>query len=114
MSLFDYYRLNTGESPTYAHNCFLQLTVETGIIGLTSFLWILFTLFQEALLKINFIYNESKQEAVLVIGLLSGILAFLIHSFFDTNFYSLQLSVYLWFMIGILIMATRLKQEYSS
>ena len=102
MMLYESYRLGSKAGPTYAHNCYIQLAVETGIFGLLSFMWIIGRLFRESFRKIIFFATHNRRLMIMSSGLLSGIFAFLIHSFFDTNFYSLQLSVYLWFMIGIM------------
>lgn len=86
----------------YPHNSFLQMTAETGILGLFSFLWVLFVFFKYAWGYVN------KSGDLLVLALMSGILAFLIQSFFDTNLYSLRLVVLFWFMFGMTIAAIRL------
>lgn len=102
MKIFQAYR---GESvgPTYAHNCFIQLAAETGIAGLFCFLWIVATMFHESLGKLRFNFEKDRSLGALAVGLLAGIFAFLVHSFFDAHFYSLQLSVYLWFVVGVLV-----------
>ncbi len=84
-------------SGTYAHNCYLQMLAEIGIIGLASFLWIIGRLFKLGIRS----FKESRDP--LLLGLLGGIIAFLAHSFFDTNLYSLQLSVLFWSMLGLAV-----------
>jgi len=83
----------------YPHNSFLQMTAETGLLGLGAFLWILVEFFKWGcrLLK--------RQTRTLVAGMLAGILAFLIQSFVDTNLYSLPLIVMFWFMLGLTVAA---------
>lgn len=103
MRVFQAYRGNFFMGPTYAHNCYIQLAAETGVVGLLCFLWIIVTAFHQSLGKIELNFAQNRNLAALAVGLLSGIFAFLVHSFFDTNFYSLQLSVYLWFMVGMLV-----------
>jgi len=103
MNIFQGYRGDMQIGPTYAHNCFIQLAAETGITGLLCFLVIIGAIFHHSLGKINLNSSDGRNLSALIIGLLSGILGFLIHSFFDTNWYSLQLSVYMWFMIGVLV-----------
>jgi len=105
MQVFQFYREIYLTNPTYAHNCYIQLTAETGFFGLFSFLWIIGSLFRESFTKIALFAVQDRQMMILTSGLLSGILAFLVHSFVDTHFYSLQLSVYLWFMVGALMAA---------
>ena len=103
MRVFQAYRENLFMGPTYAHNCYIQLAAETGIVGLFCFFWIIAEIFRQSLRRINFNFKHDRNLRVLTLGLLSGIFAFLIHSFFDAHFYSLQLSAYMWFMIGVLV-----------
>jgi len=113
MRIFHTYRSDLYNIPTYAHNSYIQLTAEMGIVGLFSFLWIIGSLFRESFIKIALFAKQDHQLMILSSGLLSGIFAFLIHSFVDTHFYSLQLSVYLWFMIGALMAAHNVQRSES-
>lgn len=104
MRIFQEYSREAKWSPTYAHNCFLQLIAETGILGLMSFLYIFVELFRNVLRQIEDQKIQGELRLILI-GLLSGMVAFLIQSFFDTTLYSLQLSIYFWYMVGILMTA---------
>lgn len=79
----------------YPHNSFLQKAAETGLLGLFAFLGVLFVFF-----KTGVCYLKQRKD-YLVLGFLSGILAFLVHAFFDTHLYSLQLVVLFWYMLGL-------------
>jgi O-antigen ligase len=79
----------------YPHNSYFQKAAEIGLFGLAAFFGILFIFFKTGLRY----FNQKKDY--LVLGLLSGILAFLVHAFFDTHFYSLQLVVLFWYMLGL-------------
>jgi O-antigen ligase len=103
MEIFQTYRRDLGTNPTYAHNCYLQLTAETGIAGLIGFLAIIGALSRDILRNIKISTFNHINSVILLTGLLAGILSFLAHSFFDTNFYSLQLAVYLWLMVGVVV-----------
>ncbi len=85
----------------YPHNSYLQMTAETGIIGLFSFLWMLMVLFIKASQSLKKITPPSSN--ILLFGFLTGFLCFLIHSFFDTNFYSVQLSSLMWVIMGVIV-----------
>jgi len=89
----------------YPHNSFLQKAAETGVLGLVAFLWILFSFFNMG------IRHFKQKNNYLILGFLSGILAFLVQSFFDTNIYSLQLVVLFWFMLGLTTAAIRIDIE---
>lgn len=79
----------------YAHNCFLQIWAETGIFSLLSFLLFLVSIFITALR----FYKNTK--SYLILGFIMGTAGFLIHSFFDTQLYSLQLAMLFWILLGI-------------
>ncbi len=89
----------------YPHNCYLQMAAETGLFGLSAFLWVLLVFFKTGLRHFNL------RKDYLVLGLLSGILAFLVQSFFDTNLYALQLVVLFWYMLGLTAAVTKLDQK---
>jgi len=118
MQLFqDYRRKKDGVhpyDPTYAHNCYVQLMTETGIVGLLSFLWILIQLFRWSWQRIQNSWTSDRTTSIASVGLLSGIFAYLIHSFFDNNLYSLQLSVYIWVLIGLMVAINQLPVQASS
>lgn len=111
MRLFEAYRRDIGGEPTYAHNCFIQLSVETGIMGLFGFLWIMVELFRKTIICLDRHWANDQALTWLSAGLLSGMMAFLTHSFFDTNFYSLQLSTGFWVMAGLLTAIHNLKEN---
>jgi len=86
---------------TYAHNCYLQFLVEAGILGLLSLLSTILIFFKIC------VSSLLKNNNFLLLGILSGILAYLIHAGFDTHFYSMQLSDFFWIMLGLAIAIKR-------
>lgn len=89
----------------YPHNSYLQMAAETGLFGLFAFFWVLFTFFKTGLQYLN------QKRDYLVLGLLAGILAFLVHAFFDTHLYSLQLVVLFWYMLGLTVAVIHLNSK---
>jgi len=89
----------------YPHNSYLQMAAETGLFGLAAFLWVLFTFFKIGLHYLN------QGRNFLVLGLLSGILAFVVHAFFDTHLYSLQLVVLFWYMLGLTVAVIKIEEK---
>lgn len=108
MKVFQHYRRGgVFYNPTYAHNCYLQMAAEIGILGLLAFISILGI----TLTRVAQNFHREQQDGqlrILFFGLAAGIMAFLIHSFFDINFYSLQLSSIFWFIMGLFISTDRL------
>ena len=89
----------------YPHNSFLQMGAEIGLLGLFAFLWLLFVFFKEGFRFFR------KTGNFIVLGLLSGISAFLVHAFFDTHLYSLQLVILFWFMLGLTVSIMNLEDN---
>lgn len=80
----------------YAHNCYLQMLTETGLIAFLPFLWFIGELLLRAYRKL------AKNINFLFIGIFLAILVLLTHAFFDTHFYSLKLSVLFWLLASFL------------
>jgi len=86
---------------SYAHNCYLQILAETGIFTLSSFI-----LFAVSLVYLG-IKKFLRSRDFVLLGLLSGMVGFLVHSFFEVNLYSLQLAFLFWVWAGLIV--TRLR-----
>lgn len=84
------------ETTQYAHNSFLQIWAEVGVFGLLSFLLLVTTVLRKALRSI------SANRNFMLVGAFCGICGFLAHSFFDSQLYSLHLSILFWFTLGLL------------
>jgi len=67
----------------HAHNDYLELLVETGVVGFAITLWFLFAAFRAGLRKV--FDRDDHEGGILAIGLLSGIVSLLAHSFLDFN-----------------------------
>nr|MBU9889881.1 O-antigen ligase family protein [Candidatus Omnitrophota bacterium] len=85
----------------YAHNGYLQLAAETGIPCILTLCAFLGIFFYKALRHIKKLGDDP--EALMQLGILTGLLAFLIYALVDTNLQSPQSLVSFWFMAGILL-----------
>jgi len=82
--------------PAYAHNCYLQIWAETGIFSLISFVIFSFSVIYLGIRK----FYASRD--FILLGLVSGLFCFLVHSFFDAHLYSLQLAALFWVWIALI------------
>lgn len=90
-----------GKRGSYAHNGYLQIAADTGIAGLSIFLFIIYRIFRSGFIFIR--RSKDRFYSALAIGLCGGLLAFLVQSFFDTNLHSLPLVALFWFNTGFLM-----------
>ena len=96
----------------YPHNCYLQMAAETGVLGLLAFFVVLWRLFRHA--RRAFSAQAEKFSHAILGGMLPGLFAFLVHSFVDTNFYSVQLGVLMWVAMAALISFSQEKISASA
>ena len=86
----------------YAHNNFLHMAGEIGLIALGIFIWLLLALFR----KWYIIYKSLPKANFLKIcslGLLSGIIAFLINGLTESGLYYSKSATIFWIQVGILL-----------
>ena len=95
----------------YAHNGYLQIAAETGLVGIGVFLTMIFY-FLTAMFSVFFkrAGDAAKDGELLMYaqGLVLGIFAMLLQSATDTTLQSLMLSALLWMWIGLAWSAHRL------
>jgi len=88
----------------YAHNCYLQIIAETGIIGLFSFLLILIFFFFRGIKLL--ISAQKTLSWYLLLASLASLLGYCIHMAVETILYSLDLGLLFWLIMsfGVAIM----------
>ena len=91
------------EGPAYAHNCYLQMLSELGLIGLASFLLILILFFYKG---IKIILNRQKTFSwYMLLASLAAVLGYSVQMAVDTIFYSLDLGILFWILLGLGVVA---------
>ena len=83
-------------SSRYAHNSYLQIWAEMGIVGIVSFLWLILIVFKSALK--NFKDSANKQQ---IAGLITASTVFLIHNFVDFSFFLPEVALIWWIILGL-------------
>jgi len=104
-NIYPKYKIPQAREVQLAHNNFIQLWTEIGIIGVLSFL----------LIWVMFFWNWRKafhieRLKILSAGIYIGCIAFLIHSFVDFGFYVPGISMNVWLFIGM-IEAIKIKNK---
>ena len=82
----------------YAHNNFLHIAGELGLLGLGIFIWLLLNLFKEC---VN-IYRrlEDKFLKVTSLSLAACLIAFLINGLTESSLYYSRLALIFWYLMG--------------
>ncbi|MBM3245111.1 MAG: hypothetical protein FJZ15_04880 [Candidatus Omnitrophica bacterium] len=80
----------------FAHNAYLQLWAETGILGLISFLWIV-----AAVIKNGWASNEERLPDRGKLYLATACLVFLLDNFFSFSFFLPEVALIWWLILGL-------------
>jgi len=84
----------------YAHNSYLQIWAETGIIGIVAWLWMVFISFNIGFKKLK--KNGNQQDSA-TISLILASSIFLIHNFIDFSFFLPEVSMIWWVILGLIV-----------
>jgi O-antigen ligase len=76
------------------HNLFLAFWLETGLLGLAGFIWLLAIFFK----KLFLLFKKSNYFATILIMLMGYIL---IHGLADTTYFKNDLSVVFWLAVAL-------------
>jgi putative inorganic carbon (HCO3(-)) transporter len=89
----------------YAHNNFLQMAAEIGLIGLVIFFWLLYKLFSEC----RNIYRSLNDDflKVLSLSLSACLIAFLVNGLTESSLYYSRVAVLFWYIMGFSISLKR-------
>ena len=102
-----------------AYSIFLEIIVETGFVGLASFIWLLIVTFNAGLLQLQRLRQLKNSDGLWLIGAIVTMVGMLAHGLVDTVWYRPQVNTLWWLMIGIVasyyvpLRQTR-KQELNS
>jgi putative inorganic carbon (HCO3(-)) transporter len=88
-----------------AYNIFLETAVETGILGLLIFIFMLIIHSFRAIWGI--ISNIDYSSRILLMGSLAGLSGLIIQGMFDTVWYRPQVHILLWFLLAIITIVSR-------
>lgn len=94
---------------TTVHNFYLTVLIETGVLGLTAFLWLSWCIVANAASFGN--RTGDPFYCALARGISAGYFGILVHCFFGETFESFRLTGPLWIMCGILFAAKRIYWE---
>ena len=96
---------------TKAHNEYLQVIAETGILGLLTFLAFLFVLVRTAVRSLKQYKSEGGSRYFLRLGILAGICATLVHSLVSHPLRLPSSALYFWLFAGLMVALYRPERE---
>ncbi len=112
IAIFPQYRTVPGEEIfDHAHNDYLELLTDGGIIGFLIAACFLFTVIRSGWKMLR--RRRDRHAILLCIGALTGIVAVLIHSISDFNMHNGAVGLYFFFLCGLLVSAGHTRFHYQ-
>ena len=113
--MYNKYRIPGANDTRTVHNNYLQILVETGLVGLVCFLgfWIMVSF-----LAIRSIVRELRSAKglkpgnVVTVAAFLGILGFLLHNIVDFDLYVPGISMSAWFLAALVVINTDAAREH--
>jgi O-antigen ligase len=86
-----------------------RILVETGIIGMLAFVWLIYTLFRVGLS----IWRDTQDDLMrgLSVGLIAGLVGLLVHGIGANTFIIVRIMEPFWFLVGIVIALSAMDEE---
>jgi putative inorganic carbon (HCO3(-)) transporter len=83
----------------YAHNNFLHMAAEIGLIGLSIFIWLLYKLFREC----QNIYKrlDNNYLKIISLSLSACLIAFLVNGLTESSLYYSRVAIIFWYICGL-------------
>jgi len=92
----------------HAHNYYLNMAAEAGLLGLAAYVVFLLACFRQGWSATRRLAGPSQGVAL---GVLGALTAFAVHSLFD-NLYVQGMNMHLAMLLGLLFVLTRRREEY--
>jgi O-antigen ligase len=86
-----------------------RILVETGIIGMLAFVWLIYTLF-----KVGITFRKDHEDELLqglCVGLIAGLVGLLVHAIGANTFIIVRIMEPFWFLTGIIIALASIQEE---
>ncbi|HEY9676025.1 MAG TPA: IctB family putative bicarbonate transporter [Waterburya sp.] len=84
-----------------AYSIFLEVLVETGLMGLSCFLWLLIVTFNQGIQQLRRLRTLASRDAFWLMGAIAAMSGMLSHGLVDTVWYRPEVSTVWWLMIAI-------------
>ena len=106
-SIYPRYKLPHGQETQMAHNDYLQVLAETGLLGFCFYIGCILTIFLSMAKKIK--YSDLRDgENILLFAIFIGFFGILVHSFFEFVLYVPGISATMFFLAAVVLAKSKI------
>lgn len=91
-----------GYTALSAYSVFLEILVETGIVGMGCFLWLLLVTVNQGWLRVQQLRKAGDRQGFWLMAALATMAGMLLHGLVDTVWFRPQISTVWWLMIAVI------------
>lgn len=85
-----------------AYSIFLEVAVETGLLGLACFLWLIIVTFNNAFVQVRILRQSRNVEGFWLIGAFATVAGMLAHGTVDTIWFRPEVNSLWWLMVALI------------
>jgi len=85
-----------------AYSIYLEILVETGILGFTTMIWLMTVTFSEGLALLRSFRNQLDRQGLWVLAAIAAMVGLMVHGFVDTVWYRPPISSLWWLMMALI------------
>ncbi len=101
--IYPIYQISPAYTALGAYSVPLEILVETGLVGLSCFLWLLAVTFHRGWQQFTRLRARENREGLWLIAAIAGMLALLGHGLVDTVWYRPAANTVWWLMVAIIV-----------
>jgi putative inorganic carbon (HCO3(-)) transporter len=94
--------MQTNFTALSAYSIFLETAVETGLIGLLSFLWLIIVTINQGITQLIKFRKENNPQGIWMLAGITSLAGMLTHGFVDTVWYRPEINTIWWLTVGII------------
>ena len=92
----------SGYSALGTYSVPLEITVETGIVGVICYSWLIFTIFRQGWIALNRFRSDRDPSGLWIIGAIATLAGMIVHGLVDTVWYRPQVQLLWWLAIALI------------
>lgn len=92
----------SGYSALGTYSVPLEITVETGIVGVICYSWLIFTIFRQGWIALNRLRSDRDPNGLWIIAAIGTLAGMMVHGLVDTVWYRPQVQLLWWLAIAII------------
>jgi len=94
--------MKTNYTALSSYSIFLEIPLETGLLGITFFMGILVSVYRSAIAQIKIFKRQNKERGIWIIAALAALIGLATQGVFDTVWFRPQINTLWWLFVGLI------------